>query len=304
MNEITFTSGGTTCAGWHLPASTDEFAGERGRPCVVMAHGFGGTRDTGMLSYAEAFAKAGIDAFVFDYRGFGDSGGTPRQLISFRRQRQDYHSAIATARRLPGVDADRIVLWGTSYSGGHVVAVATQDDQVAAVISMTPAMDGRALVAQVVHYGGPVQLIRLVAHGVRDVLGALAGRAPHYIPIVGPPGSAAMISTPGAEVAYTSMAGPTWRNEVSARTCLELAFNRPTTSAKRLTCPILVQAGAHDSVVPAKSARRTVAKAGHLAHLREYPVDHFDVYEGHWQERTLADQLSFLSHVLGRPREG
>ena len=300
MNKITFTSGGTTCAGWHLPATTDAFTGERGRPCVVMAHGFGGTRDTGLLDYAEAFAKAGLDAFVFDYRGFGDSEGTPRQLISFRRQRQDYHSAIATARRLPGVDADRIVLWGASYSGGHVVAVAVQDDQVAAVIALTPATDGLAAVMQIVHYAGLGQLVRLTAHGLRDVVDAIAGRPPHYVPIVGPLGSPAIITTSGAEAAYTAMAGPTWRNEVGARTALEIAFNRPTTFARRLTCPILVQAGAQDSVAPARSARRTVAKAGNLAHLREYPVDHFDVYEGHWQERASADQLSFLSHVLSR----
>jgi dienelactone hydrolase len=140
MNEITFTSGGATCAAWHLPATTDAYAGEHGRPCVVIAHGFGGTRDTGLLDYAEGFAQAGIDAFVFDYRGFGASDGTPRQLVSYRRQRQDYHAAIAAARNLSGVDPDRIVLWGTSYSGGHVIAVAATDKRVAAVISMTPAM--------------------------------------------------------------------------------------------------------------------------------------------------------------------
>jgi len=68
-NEIAFASAGASCAGWHLPAATDAFAGPHGRPCVVMAHGFGGTRDTGLLAFAEGFAEAGIDAFVFDYRG-------------------------------------------------------------------------------------------------------------------------------------------------------------------------------------------------------------------------------------------
>jgi uncharacterized protein len=106
---------------------------------------------------------------------------------------------------------------------------------------------------------------------------------------------------PGAEAAYTAMAGPTWRNEVSARTALEIAFNRPTASARRLTCPTLVQAGDHDKVVGHAAARRTAEKGGRLTQLREYPVDHFDVYEGHWQQRALADQLSFLSHVLARP---
>ena len=67
-----------------------------------------------------AFAEAGIDALVFDYRGFGDSDGRAPPGRGVRRQRQDYHAAVAAARHLPGVDPDRIALWGTSYAGGHV----------------------------------------------------------------------------------------------------------------------------------------------------------------------------------------
>ena len=55
-----------------------------------------------------------------------------RQNVDHRRHREDYHAAIATARGLAGVDPDRIVLWGSSYSGGHVVAVAAEDPQVPA----------------------------------------------------------------------------------------------------------------------------------------------------------------------------
>ena len=298
MNEITFISRGATCAAWHLQADGDAFAGSRGRPCVVMAHGFGGTRDTALLGYAAGVAAAGLDVLLFDYRGFGASQGAPRQLVSYRRQRQDYHAAIAAARQLPGVDPERIVLWGTSYSGGHVIAVAAQDGRVAAAIALTPAMDGLAALAQIGRYAGPRQLLRATAHGSRDAARAVAGRAPHYVPIAGPPGSPAIISTPGAEEAYTRMAGPTWRNEVCARSALGVGFNRPTTFARRLTRPLLVQVGTRDSVAPASAARRVVARAGRLAELREYPVDHFDVYEGRWQEQALADQLDFLSRAL------
>lgn len=301
MTEITFTSRGVPCAAWHLPAADDAFAGPRGRPCVVMAHGFGGTRDTGLLGYAEAFAQAGIDAFVFDYRGFGDSQGAPRQDVSFRRQRQDYHAAIAAARRLPGVDPDRIALWGTSYSGGHVIAVAAQDGRVAAVVSLTPATDGLAALAQIARYAGTGQLVRATAHGLRDVARALTKREPHHVPVVGQRGSVAIISTPGAEEAYTSMAGLTWRNEVCARTVLEVGLNRPTTFARRLTCPLLVQVGENDRVAPPGAARRAAKKAGHLAQLCEYPVDHFDVYDGPWQQQALADQLAFMRQHLGVP---
>lgn len=112
-----------------------------------MAHGFGGTRDTWLLGYAEAFADAGIDTLLFDYRGFGASEGTPRQDVSFRRQRQDYHAAIAAARQLPGVDPDRVIIWGTSYSGGHVLAVAVQDPRIAARKRETPSPRNRLILA-------------------------------------------------------------------------------------------------------------------------------------------------------------
>ena len=103
-----------------------------------MAPGFGGTRDNSLLGYAEGFAAAGLDVLLFDYRGFGASGGSPSQLVSVQRQRRDYHAAVAAARQLPGVDPERIVVWGVSYSGGHVVVVAARDKRVAATISLTP----------------------------------------------------------------------------------------------------------------------------------------------------------------------
>jgi len=295
--DITFLSNGTRCAGWHLTGSGDAFATDRGRPCVVMAHGFGGTRDTGLLGYAEGFAAAGLDVLVFDYRGFGDSDGPPRQRVSYRRQRADYVAAVAAARTLPGVDPDRVVLWGTSYSGGHVVPVAVQDGRIAAVLSLTPAMDGLAALGAIARRH-PVKLLALVGHGLRDGAGALLGRAPHHLPVVGLPGTTAVITAPGAHEGYLELAGPTWRNEVCARAALEVAFNRPTRYAARLRTPMLVQAGEYDAVAPPSAAWRA-AEASRYAETLTYPVDHFDVYDGPWQHKVLADQLDFLTRVLG-----
>ena len=301
MNNITFTSGGASCAAWHLPGAGDTFAGERGRPCVVMAHGFAGTRDSALLPYAEGFAAAGLDVLLFDYRGFGASRGTPRQLVSYRRQRADYCAALAAARRLPGVDPDRIVLWGTSYSGGHVLAVAAADRRIAAVVSMTPATDGLAVLLAMLRHDGPARLGRLVAAGLRDLSHATTGRPPHHVAVVGPAGSDAIIANDVGAQAYPAMAGPTWRNEVCARSALGVGLNRPVRFASRLQCPLLVQIGQHDSVAPPAAAERAARLAGTLAEVRRYPVDHFDVYAGRWQQQALADQVQFLrQHLAGR----
>ena len=183
-------------------------------------------------------------------------------------------------------------------SGGHVVRVAAEDGRVAAVVALTPAMDGIAALAQLARNAGPTQMLRAASHGLRDTLRALTGRRPHIVPMVGEPGSSAIIAVPGAEHAYSEIAGPSWRNEVCARTALEVAFNRPVRFASRICCPLLVQAGIHDSITPPAGARRAAAIAGVRGELREYPIDHVDVYVGCAHQRALADQLDFLRRHL------
>ena len=208
MDEISFTSGRDRCAAWHFDANGDAFAGERGVPCVVMAPGFAGTRDTSaLMDYARGFAAAGLAVVLFDYRGFGGSGGSPRQLVSASRQRRDYRAAIAAARQLPGVDPERIVLWGISYSGGHVVRVAAEEGRVAAVVALTPAIDGVTVLARLACTVGTRHLLRAAAHGMRDAQRAMTRRKPHLVPMVGEPGSRAIFAMDGAEQDYGEVAG-------------------------------------------------------------------------------------------------
>src|SRR5688572_30315455 len=136
--DITFVSGGKRCAAWlYLPDGATEPA-----PCVVMAHGFGGTRSDAVPAFAERFVEAGLAALVFDYRHFGDSEGEPRQLLDIARQHEDYRAAIAYVRSREEVDAARVALFGSSFSGGHVVHLAARDPSIAAVVSQVPFMDG------------------------------------------------------------------------------------------------------------------------------------------------------------------
>ena len=304
MDDISFFSADDRCAAWHFRASGDAFTGRGGRPCVVMAPGFASTRDTGgLVAYAKGFAAAGLDVVLFDYRGFAASGGSPRQLVWASRQRQDYRAAIAAARRLPGIDPERIVLWGISNSGGHVVRVGAEDRRVAAVVSVTPAVDGVAVVAQLARNAGVRHLLRLTVNGLRDALRGPTRRPPHLVPVMGEPGSRAIIAKHGAEQDYTPLTGPSWRNEVCARTALEVAFNRPIRFAARVVCPLLVQAGTVDSITPPARARSTAAKAPR-GELQEYPIDHLDAETLPAQQDLSSGQLDFLRRQLSPTASG
>ncbi|MBN9100140.1 MAG: alpha/beta fold hydrolase [Pseudonocardia sp.] len=298
MDDTGFDSHGTRCAAWYLHAEADALTGDRGRPCVVMGHGFGATKDAGLLPFAERFAAAGCDVLVFDYRGYGLSDGTPRQNVAHLKHRQDYHAAIAHARGLPGVDPERIVLWGSSYSGGHVVPVAAKDGQVAAVISQGAAMDGLVALLEIGKYAGVGQLLKLTGHALWDMVGSLLGRAPHLIPVVGPPGSLAAITAEGAETGYRSIMGPTFRNEMCARGAAIIPLNRPVTAAAKLRAPIFLVVATEDNICPPAAVRAVARKAGAGSEVLELESGHFDIYTGDLFERGSAAQVAFLERVL------
>jgi uncharacterized protein len=292
--EVTFTSGGETCAAWlYLPNGTAERA-----PCVVMAHGFGGTRSDGLPAFAERFAEAGLAALVFDYRHFGDSEGEPRQLLDIERQLEDWTAAIACARTRPEVDEARVALWGSSFSGGHVVAAGVRDGQVQAVVSQGPFSDGLRQLASF-----PLSLnLKLTAHALRDQLHAWLGRAPHYVPVVGPPGSDAVLQSPDSEAGYRAIVGEgsRWRNECTPRVMLRVAGYRPFLVGARLPCPWLVCIAERDDLTPPVLARDLAAVGG--AQVRSYDLAHFEIYVGEGFEQVLADESAFLMrHLVEAP---
>lgn len=290
--DLTFDSGGARCAAWLYRPE-----GDGPHPCVVLAHGFGGTREGRLGAFAERFRDAGMAALVFDYRHFGHSEGEPRQLVSIGRQIADWHAAIAFARGLDGVDPERIGLWGTSFSGGHVVRVAAEDGRIAAVVSQAPFANGLSALAA----AGPVESARLTVAGVLDGLAALTGAEPHRIPIVAAPGRGGVMTQPGSKEGYLSLFDDpsAFRNEVCGRALLELGPYSPDRKASRLNCPLLVCIVGGDSVTPADPARNMAARAP-AGELIDYGDGwgHFDIYTGELFERAVADETAFLARSL------
>ena len=261
-------------------------------PCVVMAHGFSATRDDGLPGYAEAFRDAGLAVVVFDYRHFGASTGEPRQLLDIGRQHEDYRAVITWARELDGIDPDRIVLWGSSFSGGHVLAVAAADPRIAAVISQAPFTDAIPTLMHV-----PLKnAVRLTVAGIRDQLGGWRGRAPRLAPAVGEPGTLAAMTEPDAKPGFDAIVPPEslWRNEFAARLMLRFPFYRPGLKSQQLTMPLLVCICENDTTTPPASTIKAAERAPR-GELRRYPYGHFDIYN---DPKVKADQIDFLRRVV------
>lgn len=294
--EITFDSGGVTCAAYlYLP---DPSSGQA--PCVVMAHGFSGTRNLGLTSYAERFAAAGMAVLVFDYAYFGASGGRPRQLLDIGHQQDDYRAAVAFARAHPGIDPDRIALWGTSLSGGHVIVVAAGDPRIAAVVSQVPFPGvefGRASERSV------KVTLQLLAAAAADAVRGWLRRSPRLIPVFGRPGDTAAFTSPHDKAIIDQLAGqaPDWRNAVAARMLFPLMRYQPRIAASRVNVPLLVCIAEEEKAASPALTADLVSRAP-KAEVRRYPIGHFDAYTRKWVERIAADQIAFLrSHLGSKP---
>ncbi|WP_040796137.1 alpha/beta hydrolase [Nocardia higoensis] len=301
-STVRFDSHGTECDAWFFTSGVEgPFDAPGGRPVVVMAHGFGGTKDSGLEPFARRLAEAGLAVFAFDYRGFGASDGTPRQRIHLAGQVEDYRSAIAAAGRQPGVDRSRVVLWGVSQSGGHVLTLAAERADVCAAISVAPMVSGLSAGRHALAQHGPLAMAASTVTGVRSALATRFGAAPTMLPLVGRPGERAALTAEGYYESYLALAGPTWRNEVDASVGLEIGGYRADRRVDRITAPVLVQIADFDRAAPPQAAAEVAFAA--RAEVRHYPCDHFDIFAGNdWFEPAVADQILFLTRkVAARP---
>jgi pimeloyl-ACP methyl ester carboxylesterase len=289
--KIRFSSGDTECAGWHYPGGDGA--------CVVMAGGFAVTKEPGTDLFAPRFAAAGFSVLAFDYRRIGESGGEPRQVLPIRDQLADWQAAIRHAATLPGVDPTRLAIWGFSASGGHVLRVAARNPQLAAAIAQTPNADGLAGLRNAARYQKPAAMLRFTGRALRDTV----LRRSSLVPLVGPPGTVAMLTTPDAQDGDRALNPgnryPDWQQAVAARSALRLGVYSPGRVASRIRCPLLVVVCDDDRTALAGPAVR-VARRAPRAELVRLPGGHYEPFlDGH--ERVVEAELSFLRTHAAAP---
>lgn len=129
------TSDNATLRGWFCKPE-----GNLGKlPCLVMSHGFSALKEMDLDTFAQYFtSKLPLNCLVYDNRSFGasDAGpGQPRHKIIPSLQCSDISDVITYAQSREDVDANKVGLWGSSYSGGNVLWVGGVDKRVKVVLS-------------------------------------------------------------------------------------------------------------------------------------------------------------------------
>jgi len=183
--EVEFRSQGEVCRGLFVRPAAGAPA-----PLIVLGHGLGGVYEMRLDAYARRFAEAGYAALTFDYRRFGRSEGQPRHLLVREHQQQDFEAALDFGKTLEGVDAERVVLWGTSLAGGHVIDIASRRSDLAASIIQGPFTDGVASTRAI----SLPSMIGLGFFIAADIIARLLRRPPVLAPLAGTYGTPALMT--------------------------------------------------------------------------------------------------------------
>lgn len=281
--DVEFNAEEITLRGWlYLPKEA------KGRvPAVVMAHGFSAVKEMWLDKYAEVFANAGMAALVYDHRNFGASDGKPRQELNAWAQVRDYRHAITYAQSLPEVDPERIGIWGTSFSGGHVLVVGAIDKRVKAVVSQVPITKLRWNYAP----GGP-----LAGPGADPEAG------PAMIPVVSQDRNAPCV-LPQAEswewfTKTAKLRAPSWRNEVTLRS-LDLNVSYvPWPFAHQIgPIPLLMIVATRDVLCATDQALETYQRALEPKKLVLIPGGHFVPYVEQFDKSSRPACDWFVEHL-------
>ncbi|MBI2801438.1 MAG: alpha/beta fold hydrolase [Gammaproteobacteria bacterium] len=294
--NIEFNADGVKLRGWFYKPKE----GKGPFPTIILAHGFSGVKEMSLDDYAEVFVAAGMCALVYDNRCLGASDGKPRGEIDPTWQRRDYRTAITYAQTLRDVDKNRIGIWGTSYTGGTVCAVAAMDRRVKAVVSQVPFMVGHKNFQQFLPIDGVVPFQQMLDEDrLRRVRGekskvmkicTLDPTEPHVFP---------------GEKTYNYIQhyvkkDPkcTWKNQVTLRSIEYMQEYDVSSFMERISpTPLLMIVAEADTTTPADIALECYAKVPGPKKLLVVKSDHYAAYIEKFAETSAAARDFFVENL-------
>jgi len=287
---------GTPLRGWW-------YAPEGVAPAVAMAHGFSAVKEMALDRYAGVFREAGLGVLVYDHRNFGASEGEPRQEIDPWAQVRDYRSAIGWLAARPEVDAGRIGIWGSSFSGGETILVAACDERVTAAVANVPfaGLPG-------VDYGDT----RARYAAIREwVLGAAGFEDRPEDEVIGPfavveeEGNDLPAYLPQAEssewfLRHGEVPGSTWRNRITLRNAFaaEPPFDPGVCVGHVSPTPLLMVVSTEDRLADTAIALQAFERAGEPKQIEMVTGHHFVPYDGAgFLQASKAARDFFAKHL-------
>ncbi|KAI8621011.1 Alpha/Beta hydrolase protein [Chytriomyces sp. MP71] len=274
-------------------------------PIILMAPGFGETIECGLLPFASRFnQQLGVHVLMFDNRSFGMSEGMPRnapkQVVHTKTQLADWIYAIQFAKSLPNVDSDKIILWGASLAGGHVMELSSITPvylaiaQVPLINGFETGMKGAHESKVLSHFklGSSEESTYVAIKGVTDRMPVVYGEEPVF------KGRLFKMTGIGTQRTFAAF------NDIISRASFIIPSSyNPAKAIVKLASPLLFQFAQYDQFCPSERTKALIQK-GNQQYITAIPYsgDHFLGYAwndyGHF-DVILGDQLKFIqSHLV------
>jgi uncharacterized protein len=280
-HEVDFSSCGATLRGQLLVPKV-----EGPHAAIAMAPGMSGVKEGSIMKFAEFFARGGFAVLAYDHINFGSSGGEPRQEVDHVFQRRGYRDAITFLTLRPEIDGERIGIFGTSYSGGHVLEVAAHDRRVRCVVSQIPAISGFEAFRRSVRPDARTSVLRTQN---QDRESRFLGLEPVMVKAVSND-PAEFCAMPG-KVSFDyfmeqAHVAPNWKNELTLRSMdLYRGMDNATFVPWISPTPLLMIVALGDEVTPPDLSLDAFSRAREPKRLLLLAGNHFAPYS---QDFTLA----------------
>ncbi|MEV5493262.1 alpha/beta hydrolase [Streptomyces bobili] len=282
---------GVTLRGWlYLPDGVGP------HPAITMTHGFAGTKEQRLSQFADLFVEAGFAVLIHDHRNFGDSDGVPRHDIDPWQQIKDWRRAISYLESRPEVDANRIGVWGTSYSGGHAIILGATDRRLRCVVAQVPTISGYEQGLRRVAPDAVAGLNEMFAEEDRAQLG---GEEPRTQAIV-----SSDLSVPASYRAadavdfYLSTAPENWENKITVRSNFAARMYEPGAWVSRVSpTPLLLVVATQDPITLTDLMLSAYERAREPKRLQLVDGGHFAPYLSEFPTAGAAARDWFTRHL-------
>jgi uncharacterized protein len=268
-------------------------------PAIVMAPGMSGVKEGSIYKYADFFARGGFAVLAYDNINFGASGGDIRQEADAMLQRRGYRDAVTFMGMRPEVDKQRVGIWGTSMSGGHVLEVAAHDRRVKCVVSQIAGVSGfQSYIRRVRPDQRQAYFERLDADREQRFL----GKPPATIKAVSDdPNELCIMPGPAAFKYFMDQArqAPSWKNEVTLRSGdISRGLENGSFIPYIFPTPLMMIVALQDELAPADLTIAAFQKANEPKKLVLIPGNHFSPYHEEFALTSNEARDWFTRHLI------
>ncbi len=179
-SKVSFVSEGAILTGnLYRPANFDE---NKSYPTVVVAGTWTSVKEQMANRYAAELARNGLIALSFDFRGYGESEGEPRNFENPEWKIQDIRNAVTYLYSLPETDKEELFGLGICAGAGYIVGAAARDERIAAISLVAPWLHNETLTHMI--YGGEEGIAKLLQQSAKAKESYAADGTVEYVPAV------------------------------------------------------------------------------------------------------------------------